>query len=123
MQKRTFTATLNLPAGTNAGTYEQKAVLDSQYDRANGLVVYRNQTGGLETFQLGLRSNSEVYAQPTNIKYFEADASCPKAQRLTPFYILCDKTDVIFQLVLPETLTEDLSVDVVFELERADRGR
>jgi hypothetical protein len=85
--------------------------------------VYLNKTGGIPTFQLGLRSDTQTFAQPTNVAYFQADAACPKAQRMTPVSILCDKTPTTITVVLPQALQEDLNVDVVFELERADRGR
>jgi hypothetical protein len=123
MENRTFTANFKFAAGKSAGIYEVKTELDSQYDRANGVAVYLNKTGGITTFQLGLRSDTQTFVQPTNVAYFQADAACPKTQRMTRVSILCDKTATTITVVLPEPLTEDLDVDVVFELERADRGR
>ena len=117
MKKRTFTSTFTFPAGTTAGQYEKTTVLDSRYDRANGVAAYVNSDGGVPSFKLGLRSDADVYVQPTNVEYFKADASCPKNQRMTSINILCDKQNVFVQFTFPQTLESAFNVDVVFELE------
>lgn len=122
MENRTFTAPLIIPAGTSPGTYEVKTKLDSQYKRATGVVAYVNNDGGLPSFQLGLRSDAQVYVSPTNASYLMAGLDCPKAQRLTPVNILCDNTNITIQVVVPALLASDLNVDMVFMLERPDRA-
>ena len=74
MKKRPFTATFTFPAGTPAGQYEKTTVLDNRFNRANGVAAYVNSDGGAPNFKIGLRSDSDVYVQPTNVEYFKADA-------------------------------------------------
>jgi hypothetical protein len=118
MDNRTQTITVLLPAGTPAGTYEEKDILDTKYKRANGFATYVNKDGGVPNFKVGLRNDGAVFASPTNVTYFTASAACPKRDRLTPVAIACDNQNLTVQLVLPAPLTDDLNMDVVFNLER-----
>jgi len=121
MDTRTFTATFKWPANTSAGNYEEKTVLDTTYQRASGIVAYVNSDGGVSNAKLGLRNDTAVYVSPTHIDYLRAGLDCPKRDRLTPVNIACDGTNLTVQLVLAGPLTSELSVDVVFQLERNAR--
>lgn len=121
MENRTFTATFKLPAGTSAGTYEDKTTLDTTYKRATGVAAYVCKDGGVPAIKLGLRDDTAVYVAPTHLDYLRAGVDCPKAQRLTPVNIDCTGRNLTAQFVLPYALTSDFEVDVVFQLERDAR--
>ena len=121
MENRTFTFTLTLPAGTAAGTYEQRTVLDTTYQRATGVAAYVTKDGGVASTKLGLRDDTAVYVSPTHLDYLRAGIDCPKRERLTPVNIACNGTNLTVQIVLPYALSSDQEVDVVFQLERNAR--
>lgn len=117
-QQRYQTLNISYPAGTTAGTYSNNLVLDTQYERATGVTVYENVGGGIPYTQMQVRDDVNTHVSKTNTKHLQAGIDCPKQLRATPVSIRCSGEKVYVDVTISDTLTDVLSLDVVFTLER-----
>lgn len=118
-QSRNQTKTITLQSGTTAGKQEIEVVLDRKYDGAVGWMALPNSMGGAAYVRIGLRDEVYTILDPTNIKFLDADAACPKHDRWTPLDVKADGTSLYIIVDVPSTLTSTLQVDVIFNLFKA----
>ena len=120
MANRTQTFAVTFPANTPAGTQEKTIQLDRKYAGTNGLAVYVNSGGGVSYVRLGLRDDNRDLQNLTNVQFYQAGIDCPKPARFTPVDAVADGTNLYVQVQIPETLTAELNLDVVFNLFKKD---
>lgn len=116
-QKRNQTHTVTLPAGTVAGQYEDNVTLDLGYKRCLGVAVYENNDGGIPNYQIGLRDNRATYQEQTHKNDWVITPDTAPDQRLKSMDLPTDGTKLYIRTVIAQTLTEELSYDIVFKLE------
>jgi hypothetical protein len=116
------TIQVSLPAGTPAGTHQVDQALDTAYEKAVGVTAYVDKDGGIETFQIGVRDDTNTYVSLANRRHLEAGIECPKPLRATPISIPNKSQKVSVLVALTEPLVSALSMDMVFTLERPNRA-
>lgn len=109
-----------LDSGTVAGTYDLGNIqLEEGYDICSGFYMQQNIGGGLTYYRLQVSKDGNNIADMTNANHYQVSTGVAIKDRFyreTPFAVGTGKVKITVEV--PGTLTQDLNIDMIFELKR-----